>query len=150
MSHRPPTDRRDADADAADHTTADARAADGDRQQRLTEEQRLLLERLLAAEGISPDDAPPPIGRRGEADELPLSFAQQRLWLLDQLQPGSPAYNVPKLLRLRGPLDVAALSRALTEVARRPEALRTTFEARHGSPRPAIPPPAPGPLPRTA
>src|SRR5947209_4009787 len=145
MSHRPPTDRRD--ADAADHTTADARAADGDRQQRLTEEQRLLLERLLAAEGISPDDAPPPIGRRGEADELPLSFAQQRLWLLDQLQPGSPAYNVPKLLRLRGPLDVAALSRALTEVARRHEALRTTFEARHGSPRQRIHPPAPVPLP---
>ena len=58
---------------------------------------------------------------------LPLSFAQQRLWLLDRLDPGSPLYNVPRALRLAGILNVDALERALTEIVRRHEALRTTF-----------------------
>ena len=58
---------------------------------------------------------------------LPLSFAQQRLWLLDRLDPGSPLYNVPRALRLAGTLNVDALERALTEIVRRHEALRTTF-----------------------
>ena len=58
---------------------------------------------------------------------LPLSFAQQRLWLLDRLDPGSPLYNVPRALRLAGILNVDALERAFTEIVRRHEALRTTF-----------------------
>ena len=58
---------------------------------------------------------------------LPLSFAQQRLWLLDRLDPGSPVYNVPRALRLVGALNLDALSRSLTEIVRRHEALRTTF-----------------------
>jgi acyl carrier protein len=58
---------------------------------------------------------------------LPLSFAQQRLWLLDRIDPGSPLYNVPRALRLVGDLDVDALSRSLSEIVRRHEALRTTF-----------------------
>ena len=56
-----------------------------------------------------------------------LSFAQQRLWFLDQLTPGDPTYNVPVALRLRGDLDHAALTRAVTALAARHEALRTSF-----------------------
>jgi amino acid adenylation domain-containing protein len=149
MNRDPHSDRHDADSRDAD-PVSDAPDADGDEQQhQLTEEQRRLLDQLLAAEGISPDDAPPPIRRRTGHEDLPLSFAQQRLWLLDQLQPGSPAYNVPKLLRLRGHLDVPALARSLSEVVRRHEALRTTFELRHGSPLQRVRPPAPVPLPVT-
>jgi len=59
--------------------------------------------------------------------ELPLSFAQQRLWFLDQLHPGNPAYNVPGALRLRGQLNISALERSLQEIIRRHEALRTIF-----------------------
>src|SRR5262249_26697993 len=67
--------------------------------------------------------APPlrPVPRDGE---LPLSFAQQRLWFLDQWQPASPLYNVPAAVRLAGPLDVPALERSLREIVRRHEVLR--------------------------
>src|SRR5262249_2842199 len=58
---------------------------------------------------------------------LPLSFAQQRLWFLDQLQPGSAAYNVPAIVELPGELRPQLVERALTEVVRRHEALRTSF-----------------------
>ncbi|WP_164021357.1 non-ribosomal peptide synthetase, partial [Pyxidicoccus trucidator] len=78
---------------------------------------------------------------------LPLSFAQQRLWFLDQLQPGSPSYNMPTALRLDGMLDVAALGRAFTELVRRHEALRTTFRDEGGTPVQLISPPAPFDLP---
>ncbi|MFL5542922.1 MAG: amino acid adenylation domain-containing protein, partial [Longimicrobiaceae bacterium] len=64
----------------------------------------------------------------------PLSFAQERLWFLDRLQPGSGFYNIPVALRLSGALDVEALERALGEVVRRHEALRTTFEEQGGGP----------------
>jgi hypothetical protein len=56
------------------------------------------------------------------------------LWFLDQLQPGSAAYNLPVAVRLAGALDIDALRRALAEVVRRHEALRTTFAARDGEP----------------
>jgi amino acid adenylation domain-containing protein len=59
--------------------------------------------------------------------DLPLSFAQQRLWFIDQMQPGNPAYNAPQSVRLIGRLNVDALRRTLTEIVRRHEALRTTF-----------------------
>jgi condensation domain-containing protein/AMP-binding enzyme/phosphopantetheine binding protein len=58
----------------------------------------------------------------------PLSFAQQRLWFIHQLDVKSPAYNLPAAIRLNGSLNIVALERALTEIARRHEALRTTFE----------------------
>src|SRR5581483_6592931 len=63
----------------------------------------------------------------GGEREVPLSFAQERLWFLHQLQPGSAAYNVPTAVRLEGPLDVPALQRVLEGLIRRHEALRTTF-----------------------
>jgi amino acid adenylation domain-containing protein len=66
--------------------------------------------------------------------DLPLSFAQQRLWFLDQLEPGSTVYNVPGAVRMRGPLDVAALEQSLNEIVRRHEALRTTFSMLEGEP----------------
>lgn len=64
-----------------------------------------------------------PVGRT--ADPLPLSFAQQRLWFLDQLLPGNSFYNVPAPYRIRGDLDVPALHRALTNLVARHELLRT-------------------------
>ncbi len=78
--------------------------------------------------------AAPPIVPVPRHAELPLSFSQERLWFLDQLEPGGAAYNVPAALALSGALDVAALARALGEIARRHEALRTTFAAVAGRP----------------
>jgi amino acid adenylation domain-containing protein len=63
---------------------------------------------------------------------LPLSFAQQRLWFLDQLEPGNPIYNLPSALRLRGALDVEALRRTLNEIVRRHESLHTVFREEQG------------------
>jgi len=65
---------------------------------------------------------------------LPLSFAQQRLWFLDQLAPGSSSYNIIGGMRLEGELDVAALEQALNEIVHRHEALRTTFTTVDGRP----------------
>ncbi len=78
---------------------------------------------------------------------LPLSFAQERLWFLDQLEPGSPAYNMPGGLRLAGPLDARALAAALSEIVRRHETLRTSFPAVAGQPVQRVAPPAAVPLP---
>ncbi len=80
-----------------------------------------------------------PVPRDGK---LALSFAQQRLWFLDQLDPANPAYNVPGAVRITGRLDVAALERSLAEIVRRHEALRTTFEIREGIPLQVVSSPA--------
>jgi len=64
--------------------------------------------------------------------EAPPSFGQERLWFLDQLQPGSTVYNVSDALRINGPLKVAALERSLNEIIRRHDALRTTFSVVEG------------------
>jgi hypothetical protein len=60
---------------------------------------------------------------------FPVSFAQQRLWFLDQLEPGSPFYNLPQVISINGNLDVDALRRTFNEIVSRHEALRTTFSA---------------------
>ncbi len=91
--------------------------------------------------------APPAGAIDGEVFAFPLSFAQQRLWFLDQLEPGTALYNIPANLRLTGDLDVPALERTLTEVVRRHEALRTVFRAFGEAPRQVVLPPAPVPLP---
>jgi amino acid adenylation domain-containing protein len=87
-----------------------------------------------------------PLPRDGAA--LPLSFAQQRLWFLDRLQPGTPTYNIPSFFRLLGHLDPGLLERVLGELVRRHESLRTTFEELHGEPRQRVHPPAPPRVPR--
>src|SRR5205809_5204008 len=74
------------------------------------------------------------IPRRGATGPHPLSFAQQRLWFLDQLEPGSPFYNISRARRLKGPLDTGALSRAINEIVRRHESLRTAFGSENGTP----------------
>ncbi len=76
----------------------------------------------------------PPLVPVARARRLRLSFAQERLWLVDQIDPGNPAYNVPEPLRLLGPLDVAAYERALREIVRRHEVLRTTIATVDGRP----------------
>ena len=84
-----------------------------------------------------------------EADVFvfPVSFAQQRLWFLEQLVPGNPFYNVPTAVRLTGPLDLAALEQTFNEIVRRHEALRTTFRMLDGQPVQAIAPQLSLPLP---
>ena len=76
----------------------------------------------------------PPVVPTGRAGALPLSFAQERLWFLDRLEPGSTAYNIPVAWRLGGALDEPALERSLSEIVRRHEALRTVFTEVDGTP----------------
>jgi amino acid adenylation domain-containing protein len=76
--------------------------------------------------------AAPGLVRRERGEKLPLSYAQQRLWFLDQLEPGSTVYNIPLALHVAGRLDKGALEQSLSEVVRRHEVLRTRFESREG------------------
>ncbi len=76
----------------------------------------------------------PPLRRFPRDGELPLSFAQQRLWFLDQLSPDSPFYNIPAAVRIHGEINTEALEKALQEIIRRHEALRTVFVNRDGQP----------------
>ncbi|HVR99667.1 MAG TPA: condensation domain-containing protein, partial [Thermoanaerobaculia bacterium] len=80
--------------------------------------------------------APPllPLAPALRKGPLPLSFAQQRLWFIDQLAPGSPLYNMPVALRVEGPLDAGVLALCLGEIVRHHEVLRTVFAAPEGSP----------------
>ena len=82
----------------------------------------------------------PPLRAVPRAEPLPLSFAQQRLWFLHQMEPESAAYNVPGALRLSGSLQIGALQAALREVVRRHESLRTGFPGEGGEPRQVIAP----------
>ena len=72
--------------------------------------------------------------------DLPLSFAQQRLWFLDQLDPGCSAYNIPTAYRLIGQLNITALEQSLNEILQRHEVLRTTFPSQDGQPKPVLTP----------
>ncbi|GIV97572.1 MAG: hypothetical protein KatS3mg057_2229 [Herpetosiphonaceae bacterium] len=94
--------------------------------------------RDMSAGATSSDASDLPLERVERTEDLPLSFAQQRLWFLDQLTPGSGVYNVPFAMRLRGPLDVACLERSLNEIVQRHEVLRTTFIKSGGVPRQVI------------
>lgn len=99
----------------------------------LSPAQRAALERkLLAREPAS--QAVAALRPRAAAERAALSFAEQRLWFLDRLEPGEAYYNLPIAARLRGPLDLAALDGALAELVARHESLRTTFVERDGAP----------------
>ncbi|MCP4663029.1 MAG: non-ribosomal peptide synthetase, partial [bacterium] len=91
--------------------------------------------------------AAPPLERVSRDGELPLSFAQQRLWFLDQLEPGNPAYLLAGALRLYGPVDPAVLEASFTAIICRHEALRTRFRSAAGEARQVIAPAAAQPLP---
>ncbi len=99
-------------------------------QQRITQlspEKRELLMRTLRARKEQEEAPSKIVARKRDPNEALASFAQQRLWFLWQLEPESPAYNMPGALRLRGPLDHDALRRCLDEIVRRHDTLRTTF-----------------------
>jgi amino acid adenylation domain-containing protein/non-ribosomal peptide synthase protein (TIGR01720 family) len=104
-----------------------------ERVSQLSPAKRALMERFKRGEfsGVGGARTIPP---RPRNEPLPQSFAQQRLWFLDQLVPGSPAYNMATGVRLKGALDARALGAALAEVVRRHEALRTTFGTHGGLP----------------
>ncbi|MEO7996610.1 MAG: amino acid adenylation domain-containing protein [Gemmatimonadaceae bacterium] len=89
-------------------------------------ERERLLAQLLADEGLEETAA---VGPRNPGESIPVTFAQEVLWLLDRSTPGLSAYNTPLARRIRGPLDFEALSTALTALADRHEALRTVFQA---------------------
>ncbi|HVH13119.1 MAG TPA: condensation domain-containing protein, partial [Longimicrobium sp.] len=102
-----------------------------------------LAQRVDALARESRGAAAPPIVPVERDRPLPLSFAQQRLWFIDQLEPGSAAYNIPYALRLRGRLDVAALERSIATLVARHEVLRTRFPSVDGEPVQVIDPAAP-------
>ncbi|MEJ2566781.1 MAG: amino acid adenylation domain-containing protein [Gammaproteobacteria bacterium] len=99
----------------------------------LSAEQRAQLMRKLAARQDAPQVAE-------DRSALPLSFSQQRLWFLDQLEPGAANYNISRAYRISGPLDIGALRRSLNEIIRRHESLRTTFAMRGDVPAQVISP----------
>ncbi|HEV7517010.1 MAG TPA: amino acid adenylation domain-containing protein, partial [Thermoanaerobaculia bacterium] len=105
------------------------------------------VESTLTANAGPRRQAPPllPVGRDRE---LPLSFAQERLWLIDQLLPGGAAYNLPAALHLAGELDLAALDATFAELVRRHESLRTTFREAGGRPVQVVHPAGPPALPQ--
>src|SRR6185295_7091859 len=89
------------------------------------------IEASHQAEATPPVPAIVPVPRDGH---LPLSYAQRRLWFLDQLSSGNPFYNMPLAMRLSGALHVAALEQSLQTIVRRHESLRTNFVAVDGQP----------------
>jgi len=90
--------------------------------------------RVELAQGTKQGLSAPPIKSVPREGELPVSFAQQRLWFLDKLEPDSPLYNIPTGYQLKGKLDINALNQAIQELVQRHENLRTTFKATDGKP----------------
>jgi len=93
-----------------------------------------LAERIEEAQRTEEGLQTPPLLPAQRSSSLPLSFAQQRLWFLDQLEPGSPFYNISRARRLQGRLDVVALSRTIAAIIQRHESLRTTYGEENGTP----------------
>ncbi|HSF42279.1 MAG TPA: amino acid adenylation domain-containing protein, partial [Thermoanaerobaculia bacterium] len=97
---------------------------------------------LAGARGQEAAPEAPPLGPVPRDRDLPLSFAQERLWFLDRLEPDSPFYNLPFALEIRGALSVPVLAASLAAVVERHEALRTTFAMANGRPVQVIAPAA--------
>src|ERR1051325_7049966 len=105
----------------------------------LSDEKRKLRARLLEAEDVGAlADGQIPVRPAGAA--LKLSFAQRRIWLLEQLHPNTSVYHIPFVYRLEGPLNVAAVERALAEIVTRHEVLRTSFILDAGEPQQVVRP----------
>jgi amino acid adenylation domain-containing protein len=102
----------------------------------------LLKEKKRKAESAQKKGAPDRIPRREKFSPGPVSFAQQRLWFIDQLDPGTPAFNIPAAIRLRGFVDVNMLKRCFDEIVSRHETLRTSFASEDGMPVQVIAPAA--------
>ena len=109
---------------------------------KLSPDRQELLSRLLKRGQIDLSHAVI-MPRVRESNHAPMSFAQQRLWLFLQLDPDNVSYNVPEALLLEGPLHVPALVQCLSEIVRRHEALRTTFQIVSGEPAQVITQPRP-------
>jgi amino acid adenylation domain-containing protein len=90
-----------------------------------------LLERVRTAQE-NPDSLPMPLARTNRVGDIPLSYAQERMWFLDQLASGKTAYNMALSLRIRGKLNIDALQRSMDEIVRRHEILRTRFPEKDG------------------
>lgn len=99
----------------------------------LSAEETALLQDLMESEGIATDEERTSIPRQART-KAPLSSAQQRLWFLDQMEPGSPLYNLPIALELKGPLNQTALESAVNFLVARHESLRTIFSSENGKP----------------
>ncbi|HYO14475.1 MAG TPA: amino acid adenylation domain-containing protein, partial [Thermoanaerobaculia bacterium] len=108
----------------------------------LTPEQRAVFELLRKSSRKKParPGAPPPLERRTGAEPAPLSFDQERLWFLQQLDPASVTYNIGTVTRMEGRLDVPAFATALNEVVRRHQIWRTSFPLVDGRPVQAVAP----------
>ncbi len=90
-------------------------------------DRRKLLEILLKEEGLAEKSSLDTIPPRPVGEPTQLSYTQQRLWFLDQMEPGNPNYNISLAIRLRGPLEISALEKSINEIVKRHETLRTTF-----------------------
>src|SRR5262245_53028193 len=104
----------------------------------MEDEKLELLSLLLEEQGIEAETSSRAIRRVSDRTKRALSFAQERLWFLDQLGPGSAVYNVPAAYRLRGPVEPSCVERAINEIIRRHETLRTRFATVEGHPAPVV------------
>jgi non-ribosomal peptide synthetase component F len=115
-----------------------SRLAGLSREQRAQLAEQLRKRKEKEGAGAAPESIP---RRPPDLDPIPASFAQERFWFLDCLQPGNPAFNIPTALHLAGEIAPALLEAVFAELVRRHESLRTTFRERGGEPVQVVAPP---------
>ena len=98
------------------------------------EKRQMLVQQLYQKKRSVPNGTSPITPQNRDVNCFPLSFAQARLWFLDQLEPGKPFYNISSALLLKGSLNLAALEQSFNEIIRRHEILRTSFRTVDGQP----------------
>jgi amino acid adenylation domain-containing protein len=103
----------------------------------------VVAEPIIRLEDAAREKIQSPLARLTRPESLPLSFTQQRLWFINQLEGATPQYNLPEAMRLRGELDLEALDQAISAVVERHEILRTRFVETDGDPEQIIDSPAP-------
>ncbi|MCP4659323.1 MAG: AMP-binding protein, partial [bacterium] len=117
------------------------------RRERLSGTAQALLAKRLRGRSKKASPAVAAIPRRPSQEPAPLSFAQERLWFLDRLAPGTAVYNMPFSLRLPSRVEPAVLAASLAEIRRRHEVLCATFRSVDGTPRMELAPPRVDPVP---